>query len=503
MASVASTAGSESPSELAEIAGDFDDKVKGVEATNADGSRVFKRPELGLEFQMSKSWYGLDEYAQPQETGATWVARFGDPTAAPTPMARQLVFIVEQVGFGCTVEDYASKSKITCQETMGRFSQVNFTEDCPFSIGPFTRKLVYTQVIPAPNMMIELKFLNYMTVANGIAYTLQLMAPSQVLASCVIDMDETARSMKIVGCEWTPGAVVHTKALEGGNTVTINVPTEMVIAEEEAPTVLTDAFACGGDFIDNFVPLVQGSMVSVLHDRDEGTQEMPLQKMVEEKLPEGYKLLASSSPDPMFLETLVLLPNNEVMVTTVVRQIPSIRVVAWSLCPDVDTNNIPENFFRSKPQISMMQTLALKFTEGTSLNVESKAGTYYTHPKHGLSFTISPAGLLREHHFGEMVLSYSVSREAPLPELQVLKQDREITVEEWLKEVKMELTQAGGTIDEQTEGHLGREKMRQLVIRVPQPMEEPGRPMWMRFFVTLLCNANGAYMYVALYIIQP
>eukprot|EP01064_Diplonema_japonicum_P016335 TRINITY_DN24341_c0_g1_i1.p1 TRINITY_DN24341_c0_g1~~TRINITY_DN24341_c0_g1_i1.p1 ORF type:complete len:592 (+),score=113.64 TRINITY_DN24341_c0_g1_i1:41-1816(+) len=489
MSSITSTVGSEEGSPLPEITGSFSDKVNGVVSTDVDGSRVFSRPEVGLEFKMSKAWYGLDEYAQPQESGATWVARFGDPTAAPTPMARQLVLIVEQVG-DCTIEEYAAKSKLTCQETMGSFSKVNFTEDCPFSIGPFKRKLVYTQVIPAPNMMIELKFLNYMTVQNGIAYTLQLMAPADILVSCVSDMDETARNMKVSSCRWKSGSVVHTKALEGGDLITANVPLEMIIADEEPPSVLTDAFQCGGDFIETFVPLGQGFMVSYIYDRD---SDISLKQMNEDKLPEGYKILMINSPDSMLLETLVLLPNNEVIVTTVIRHTPKIRIVAWSLVPDIDANNIPDNFFRSMPQISMMQTLAITFAEGSSLNVESKPGTYYTHPAHGFSFTISPKGLIREHHFGEIVLQYSYSRESQLPELQVLRQNRSVAIDDWLKEVKQELTQAGGVIDEETHGHLGRESMKQLVIRVPQ--QEAGRPVLLKLFVTLVSNTNGAYMF--------
>ncbi|KAJ9457754.1 hypothetical protein DIPPA_18173 [Diplonema papillatum] len=489
------------------------DNMKGISATHEDGSRTFSREDVGLQFTMPRGWYALGDHLQPTPTGdVLWLARFGDPSQPPET-APQVVIVVEDVGKGISDQDYAGKSRRQCEESMGQFSRVTFLEDEPVSVGPFSRKLAYTQDIPipgnfasAPPGLLELTLTNYMTVHNGIAYTLQLMSPKEAHAWSLKALDDVARNTAFLPVVTHYGKLTRTAALpraasssssdkQPNLAVTITVPTGSVLVPEDAPSSVLDAVRWNGHHVDSFTNL-DDPPCSVIVDLSGDAAARPLRELLQEFIAErgaAEPVLFAAGDNYVEYACDTFPPSAETVCISMARAPGSAaRVCSWhttgeslaALTPNQPP--VPPGFRAAwKERVEDLATRVQLHTSPTP------ALSTFSHDFHGYSISKLGNGCLKEQRFGDVVL-YRLHRNKPVPELQIQTNDKpQPSLAKWKEELQLEVQQAGGQLMEGSEVWIGREQAAQLVFQVPPEMGYAEGPVLL--YITLISSADRSY----------
>ena len=445
------------------------DLVKGVIKTHPNGSRTFHRKELGIEWTMKRCWAGTDEYSQSQAHGeSVWVARFVDPNEPTDAMMMvpptQLVLIVELV-HNLSIEEYAERTKRTTQQ-QPMDGKVVIDVDTTCSVGPFQRKLEYSQVFQHVAGLQAFKLTNYMTISNDVAYTLQLMAPEEDFPMHVDAIEEAARSVKLFDPIWKRGYILHTHAAAGGGTVTATIPTEMNIAGSDPPEELSRCFSFGGAILGTYTP-DEGPIVSVMRPSEDEDANSSLQSVLSQQGYSGDSVIIFEET-PTFIMFAVGCGVSDIVFCATSKHSSGFKVSAWARVPSLGSRGL-KAYSTSKlplppPAVMTTKVLAMKFAEDIKLDAEKVGITYY-HPSNGIRFTTTKDAELTENYFGEMCLTYRVNKTAVFPELEIVKVEKKESLSSWEKELRNEMAQVGGALAESSETWVGREQVKQFVFK--------------------------------------
>eukprot|EP01060_Flectonema_neradi_P011912 TRINITY_DN1885_c1_g1_i1.p1 TRINITY_DN1885_c1_g1~~TRINITY_DN1885_c1_g1_i1.p1 ORF type:complete len:545 (+),score=101.27 TRINITY_DN1885_c1_g1_i1:95-1729(+) len=445
------------------------DMVKGVIKTHPDGSRTFHRKELGIEWTMKRCWAGMDEYSHSQAHGeSVWVARFVDPNEGTDSMTMlppsQLVLIVEPVP-NLSLDEYAERTKRTTQEQPME-GKVVVDVDCACSVGPFQRKLEYSQVFQHVAGLQAFKLTNYMTISNGVAYTLQLMAPEEDFPMHVGAIEEAAKSVRLFDPVWKRGYILHTQPAPGGGTITARIPTEMIVANDPEE-VFTKCFSLGGVALGTYTPIEEGPVVSVVRPSEDEDSSATLESLLVQQYSGDSAIIYESAPG-FIMFAVGCGTGGDIIFCATARHTSGVRVSAWARRPTPNGQGLsacsPSQPPFPTPAVITMKVLSLKFAEDIKIDAE-KVGTTYFHPANGFQFTISKDADLTENYFGDVCLTYRVKKTEMFPELEIAKVEKKESLGSWEQEIRNEMAQVGGAINESSETWVGREKVTQLVFK--------------------------------------
>eukprot|EP01065_Artemidia_motanka_P027726 TRINITY_DN32926_c0_g1_i1.p1 TRINITY_DN32926_c0_g1~~TRINITY_DN32926_c0_g1_i1.p1 ORF type:complete len:647 (+),score=254.05 TRINITY_DN32926_c0_g1_i1:77-1942(+) len=473
--------------------------ITGIRKLPDDEGLELRRADIGAALKFPPGWVPVQEDIQVNPDGAVWIGRFAGERwveSGSVDSAPLIVFCVEDSHGRSDLDVHMERRRHIAQNPpiapfLRSRSKVDIITDKRRSVGPFEHEFGYKQGwLPGPGPSPpEMRSDGYVTVVDGMVYSLSLACPPELTESLLPTLEKIAVTTTIAPQEFTRGAFV-TRA--DGLKINFQLTDMPVQPVTEAPAALVKR-CVPGDVLAGFAPPVVGQAppfgisMCVCENPEKLITDMP---HTAELTPAAQESSISGVACKVMTYTVPPECRGTKMDCVAVWRADATGktpvAVGWNKEPDqegVDPDALKDF------AVGMRKT-AIEAVAGSEITPEPPAPTRFEQKGAGYSFSTagcakdggSWAGQVEEMRFGDARVAYrpqiigqDTTTDKHPPEMQViepLKAPESLAA--WQDEMLTELRQAEGQLVERSESLIRGVPCASITGRAILPPQEVG-----------------------------